>query len=130
MELLIYAPPVTIPQHRLLSKITHALDDIPVNLFKSIDSLAQYLRQPICESFVTILFPKDNAELASLITMRHLMRNMRIVLILPNQDKQTISDGHFLRPRYVSHVEGDLSDVVAVVKKMTGTDSATLMQAI
>jgi hypothetical protein len=130
MHLLIYVPPTHTTGRHLLRTITTASGHQPIDTFDSLESLTLYLRKPISAALVAILLPKNNTELSALIKMRHLLRNMRIVLILPNREEHTIADGHTLRPRYVSHGDGDLSDVVAVVQKMTGMHNNRLLQAV
>ena len=128
MHLLIYASAVTPVGRSLLKKIPSAVKNAPVDFFDSLDCLTQYLRTPITAERLAVLLPKTNKELASLIQMRHLLRDMRIVLILPNRDDKTISDSHILRPRYVSYSDGDMSDVAAVVQKMATTEKTYFMR--
>ena len=50
--------------------------------------------------------------------MEKLLTDMRILLILPDRNKETVSAGHRLRPRYMSDADSDFEDVVAVVKQI------------
>ena len=43
---------------------------------------------------------------------------LRVILILPDADPQTIARGHNLRPRYLSNIQSDFQDVAAVLRKM------------
>ncbi len=61
-------------------------------------------------------------EIGILLKIRHLMHNARIILILPDNQKRTISDGHLLRPRFVTTAGSDLNEVAAVAQKMAGSD--------
>lgn len=130
MQLLIYASAAAPAAHHLLNDITQAAHNVSIDTFDSLDSLIQHLRKPIHATLLAVLLPKDNDELSLLIQMRHLLRDIRIVLILPNRDGKTISSSHILRPRYVSHGDGDLSDVVAVVRKIAGMQKSDYMRAV
>jgi hypothetical protein len=43
---------------------------------------------------------------------------MRIILVLPDRDDETVAMGHRLRPRMVSYNDGDYLDVAAVLIRM------------
>jgi len=43
---------------------------------------------------------------------------MRIILILPDEDNETITMGHTLFPRFSTYADSDFKDVAAVLKKM------------
>lgn len=128
MHLLIYASSETPAGPNLLEKIHPTVKETPIDIFDSLDNLTQYLRRPITTRLLAVLLPKNNKELSILIQMRHLLRDMRIVLVLPDRKGKTISDGHILRPRYVSYGDGDLSDVIAVIQKMSAMNNSCLMQ--
>lgn len=130
MQLLIYAAADTPAGQNLLNKITFETDAGPLDIFDSLDALTQRLRKPISTSLLAVLLPKDDQELTALIQMRHLLRNIRIVLVLPNREGKSIADSHILRPRYISYSDGDMADVVAVLHKMTQMEQRYLRQAV
>jgi len=47
-----------------------------------------------------------------------MLERLRVILILPDADPQTIARGHNLRPRYLSNIQSDFQDVAAVLRKM------------
>ena len=67
---------------------------------------------------VGLLVASTHKELAEILSIHYLLRNMKIVLILPDKTEATISKGHSLRPRYLGYMEDDFRDVGAVLKKM------------
>lgn len=120
MQLLIYASPFNLTGRNLEKKIQ------PLNLADhivccaSLKALDEYLRQPIGVPTIGILIPSDDGELAALIGMRHLLRDMRLILILPQNHTldTTNTSAHMLRPRFIGYADGDLSDVTGVLCKM------------
>ena len=122
MQLLIYASPLNMIGRNLQKKIKSMNVDDHSTYCASLKALDKYLRQPIGASPIAILIPSDYGELAALIGMRHLLRDMRLILILPGSRTPDITDtsAHMLRPRFISHADGDLSDVIAVLCKMKG----------
>ncbi|MBI9083600.1 MAG: hypothetical protein JEZ11_08375 [Desulfobacterales bacterium] len=67
---------------------------------------------------IALLFADDHQELARLLSIRDLLDDFRIVLVLPEYHKELVSLGHQLRPRFVGFAEGGLEDVAAVLQKM------------
>ena len=118
MQLIIFSSPLNMIGHNLQKGMQGIADRIQLNAFGDIPSLVAHLRKPMREDTLCILIPADNHDLHCLNTIRHLMRDMRLILILPNRQAETISEGHSLRPRFVSYVDCPLTDVTAVVRKM------------
>lgn len=130
MQLLIYVSPLNTLSPSLLHKIDSLREGQQSDHVTSIDALHTYLGRPSGTDFITVVVPSDEAELDLLIAMRHLLRDRRVVLVLPDAKARTVSHGHLLRPRYVSYADGDLSDVTAVISKMLGNHKTGTMQII
>ena len=120
MQLMIYVSPFSLMGRQMKKNI----ESMPVNAQRtycaSLSSLETYLRKPKGISPIGILAPSNDGELAALIGMRHLLRDMLLILILPKCSPDGIPQSHIhmLRPRYISYADGDLSDVTAVLNKM------------
>ena len=120
MQLITYLPPQNVAGLHLVEGL-RALDGMVERFtFENMTSLVAHLRRPLGTSSICILVPADNPELSRLVAIRHLLRDMRIVLILPDGNAETVSEGHFLRPRYVTYADDPVSDITQVVRKMIG----------
>lgn len=86
--------------------------------YTSIKELTKRLQQPMKEEVVGIFMPSNEKDLSDLLSIKSLVREIRIILVLPNRDEKTISIGHTLRPRFLTYADGDLTDVGAVMSKM------------
>jgi hypothetical protein len=49
-----------------------------------------------------------------------LLRDVRIILILPNHEDETVVMGHRLEPRLLTYADGDFTDVSAVLGRIAG----------
>jgi hypothetical protein len=58
-------------------------------------------------------------DILELICVRHLFRNVPVVLVVPDTDNQTIALAHRLRPRYLTYIDGNFLGLSAVVNKMS-----------
>ncbi len=120
MQLLIYASPLNLIGQNLQKKIQSMNLADHIICCASLEALDKYLRQPIGVPTIGILIPSDDGELAALIGMRHLLRDMRLILILPQNHTldTTNTSAHKLRPRFIGYPDGKLSDVTGVLCKM------------
>jgi hypothetical protein len=118
MRLILYAASTHQAGSLLLKTIGTLNADRPYECCSTLDALINSLRRPAGTEAVAILCPSGKDELNRLLAIRPLLRDMRIILILPDGQAETVSEGHALRPRFVSYADGDLSDVAAVVRKM------------
>lgn len=100
---------------RLEAIIRKRVCDQEVRIYRTLDALNRRFRQPGRTVDILVLVPADGPDLEDLLQIRHLLMNVRIVLILPDRSGDTIAQGHAFYPRYVSYADGDLSDVAAVL---------------
>jgi hypothetical protein len=123
MRLLVYAMPSNIVGRNLRSKIRSSRLDawIETTFCPSLAALDEQLRKPLGPSPIGILIPSDTDQLATLLGMRHLLRGMRLILILPTSHQPDIvhARAHMLRPRFITYADRNLQEVTAVLWKMT-----------
>ncbi len=86
--------------------------------FQTIDSLSHKLCQPSGDQTIAVLLAGTQEDLADILSVKNLLERTRIILILPDSSKDTISKGHTLYPRFLAYVDGDFSWVAAVLEKM------------
>ena len=122
MQLIIHAPPYQTIGKRLSRSLANLDGILRLDLVDNLQSLRSLLANPRGMDTVCILVPSDGGELAALKEMRHLFHDIRTVLVLPDDLPETISNGHALRPRYISCADGNPFDIEAVVKKMVGAN--------
>ena len=118
MELLIYSTKNKGAGERLLSVMRLLLPEKKYELCRSIEELSQRLRQPIFNPTIAILLALSRKELQGILSIRHLLEDTKIILIVPDTNPDTVAKGHTLRPRYLTNCESDFVDVAAVLKRM------------
>ncbi len=85
---------------------------------RNLESLGKKLREPYNYKDVVLLSPASKEELSCLLALQDLLSDMRVILVLPDRDNETVAMGHRLRPRMVSYNDGDYLDVAAVLIRM------------
>lgn len=105
-------------------KVKEILDElIPkknLEIHRSIVSLSQRLRTPTFDVGISVLLASAKKELSDLLSIRDQLLDLRIVLILPDREDDTISQGHTLYPRFLTYTDGNFRDLRAVLHKMLG----------
>jgi len=105
---------------RLQGRIESCMQGKIMETFNSVENLSRRLCRPNTtrNETIAVLFTVDIKDLLDLISIRDLLDDIGIILILPDDKKETISAGHRLRPRYISYIDGNFKDVAAVLRKM------------
>jgi len=91
-----------------------------VVISRTIGSLTRTLCQPVDGPAITVLRASSRDELLEIFSIRRLLRDVRIILILPDQEDETVAMGHRLGPRLLTYAGGDFADVFAVLGRMIG----------
>jgi hypothetical protein len=109
------------PGQRLRELLKSAIPRDRVLLCQTLEELTQCLLQPAQGLSAAVLLAHDRDHLSALLTLRHLMRDIRIILILPDREASTVALGHTLRPRLLTYADADFTPVVrAVLQKING----------
>ena len=96
-----------------------------ITIVKNTDQLIRVLRQPLNGIIAAIIHAGSAEELMSLTLFKDLLIRIPLILVLPDQEKETITKGHALRPRYITYSDSNLTDVRDVFKKIVGRANAT-----
>lgn len=89
-----------------------------IEIYRTIHHLTGRLHRPRYNLNLAIVMAASREELSEIVCLSDLLWDMRIILILPDDQRDTISKGHLLRPRFLSYADSDFSDVAAVLTKM------------
>jgi hypothetical protein len=105
---------------RLQAEIGSVLKEYEARALSSVDSLVNELRQCSRHAALILLLIEKRSDLQTLLGVRNVLvaANVSTILILPDQEKETISRGHKLYPRFLTSVEGNFSEIAAVLAKI------------
>jgi hypothetical protein len=92
----------------------------------TLDELSHWLRRPIYECLVAVLIAADKVELKDFLKLKDLLSYVKLILIVSDQDDETLTIAHKLRPRFLSFSKNGFSDAASVLAKMTGDCSRAL----
>ena len=87
----------------------------------SLDNLRRIMRRPCVEQTVAILLVPTYQELVELRELSELFSFVRLIIVAPDEEKETVDMAYQLHPRFLSFCDSDFSDVAGVVGKMIRT---------
>ena len=85
---------------------------------RSIEELSKRLRMPFSKVKVAVLFAISPEEIKGILSIGDLIRDVKTILILADQDMDKIMQAHTLRPRYITSLDTDFNNVPTILKRM------------
>ena len=86
--------------------------------YSDMNNLLQRLQRPPLNLKIGVLSIGSDAELDRLVSMKELLADMRLVLVLPDNRSRTLSKAHALAPRFITFDGAGMAALVSVVEKM------------
>lgn len=130
MKLMIYAPPFDTATRQMVKCLRGRYQGPNTVYLPALEDVEADLRRPSHLDRLLVLMPKDRHELDVLVALSHLMRDARLILVLPEDEHGMNAQSHLLRPRFVTYTDCDPSHIIAVVDNLMGTDAALPMKAV
>jgi len=67
---------------------------------------------------IAVILISAMTEFYELFSIRMLLNDIRVILILPDRSSEIISAGYKLHPRFISYVDTDFKEVAVVLRRM------------
>lgn len=102
-----------------LRKIVEA--EVPgqeIEVCQDFEELSARLHQGVYDVDAAVLLLSTQKELEAMLSRKESLRGLRVILILPHEDRDTISKAHRLSPRFIGFIDKGFTDVAAVLAKM------------
>ena len=123
MQVLFYSSDSNKTFDDLISQVKGIVENNKIFFFTRLDHFTLWLKRPGEKNIgsIAILHPKDEEELESILNVKHMLNELRLILILPDRNDETVSKGHKLRPRFLTFQDNDYKEVYAVIEKMSAS---------
>jgi len=119
MKLLLYTTASPRVAERAKTVLEPLVPEGDVEIYRTINALSRRLRQPKADLTIVVLLLASREDVLDLLAIRHLFRNVRIILVVPDLEDETIALAHRLRPRFLSYVDGNFPGLATVVNRMS-----------
>ena len=98
MNVLFYIPETSEVSERIYEVVEMIASKTTTEIFTSIDDLSRRLRQPANSISIATLLVCNREDLFELTSIRDLLSELPVILILPDRKKNTTVMGHILAP--------------------------------
>lgn len=89
-----------------------------ISVYTSVSAFCTRLRHAPTQGVIIILAAADDKELMTHMSIRYLMEDARIILIVPTRDAALLVKAHTFHPRFIGDLESGGREVIAVIHKM------------
>lgn len=107
---------------KLLSFIEKLVPKKKIKIFQEFNGFYRKLRQYRYVRPVAILLVANKQELLNIFSFRNLLQEVRIVLILPDREEDTIEIGQCLSPSLLCFSDSDLNEIYSILVKILITE--------
>lgn len=118
MRVILFTPGVNGPIEELQHSIAELVGSNNLEIFRTITNFTQRLQQPVDNPTVAVLAAATKEDLADILAIRSWLERVKVIVVLPDNETETISQGHKLHPRFLTYADSDFQDVAAVLCKM------------
>lgn len=120
MQLTIYAKNLNKPGADIRAVCESLAPEDHLNVFHSLQDLSSWLISTRFDDAVLVLTAEDADELAELEPILPLFNKVKIVLLLPDREPDTIKIGYRLEPRFLGFLDSGLSQLKEILGYMVG----------
>ena len=83
------------------------------------------LRKPGHGLQVALMIVGNNEEMARIHTLDNLVRDVKLILVLPSHDSAMVASAHKLGPRFIAYMDNGYDQVGVVLEKMLHAGAPT-----
>jgi hypothetical protein len=102
----------------LQDAIEDTLQGYKIEVCETVNDLLMKLRSMGRDRMIVVLMVSDENDIKDILTIKPLLDDVRIVLILPDAGDDMVAMGHKIHPRFLSFLDGNFQEVAAVLEKI------------
>ncbi|MHC1729074.1 MAG: hypothetical protein AB9866_24275 [Syntrophobacteraceae bacterium] len=85
---------------------------------RTVEELACSLMRPLDTVLAAVLLISQSSELVGIISLRNMLPDVRLILILPATEHAMAANALPLRPRFVTYEDENSEEIIAVIAKL------------
>ncbi len=117
MQLIVYTNPADNSAMLLQNEISK-MPSLQAEFIHNHENLIRSLRSHMVFQSVVVFQAAGQEDFVFLESIKNLLFDARLILVLPNREKDTIKKGYSLYPRFITYAGSNYKDVTAVLNKM------------
>jgi DNA-binding NarL/FixJ family response regulator len=114
----LYAPESVAERNHIFDEISEVLGDASrLEMFEDVDALSARL-QRFNNPEIMILLAVGKKDMPQIIALFGLMRNADVIVMLSQEEPDTITSAIRMRPRFLGIMDGDMDKIVPIIRKL------------
>jgi hypothetical protein len=105
-------------EKRLLRSLGKSFPKVRLEAFHACADLASRLLRPKDSVSAAVIVACRREDITSFLSIRDMISDTGIIFILPEHSPDMIALAHRLRPKFISYLDSDFSELISVLKKM------------
>ena len=89
-----------------------------ISVYTSVSAFCTRLRHAPTHGAIIVIVAADDKELPTYMSIRPLIEDAPIILIVPTGDAALLVKAHTFHPRFIGDLESGVQEVIAVIHKM------------
>lgn len=118
MSLLFYSPQANSHGERIRERLERAFRSERLEICRCAEALARRLRAPRKLPGVAVAVLCSRQDLVDILAVEDLLSGVNTILILPDDDADTLAKAHRMRPRFLAYSYTDPEIVVSVLGRI------------
>jgi hypothetical protein len=118
MNFLLYATLSKEISQSVREMLSPMLPGATVELYQTLSELWLRLQNRKDGALTLLFLPGSREDITDLIAIRHLLRDIPVLLVLPDLEDETVALAHRLGPRHLTYVNNNFSGLVTVLEEM------------
>ncbi|MBN1293477.1 MAG: hypothetical protein JXB48_16680 [Candidatus Latescibacteria bacterium] len=105
---------------RFVKKLNNSLNEVDIKVVYSLSDIFQY----ISINSLIIFHVDSHNTLVDILLYREKFEWSKIIIILPDEDENTIAKGLLLKPRFISTNDHNINDILAVINNIISNEKS------
>jgi hypothetical protein len=105
-------------EERLLGAVAPIVSHGSLEIFRSFRGFDERVRRPKDAFTAAVVLNPSKEDLRRLISIRGFFKETKVLLVLPDQEEETIALAHKVFPTYIAYLEADASELVSVLRRL------------
>ncbi|MBA3031206.1 MAG: hypothetical protein FP816_20660 [Desulfobacteraceae bacterium] len=103
---------------QVLGSLNRTASPEQIEVYEDVRYLMQRLSLNLADISILVLLVQKKQDLSDLLLIRNHIIGHRVIMVLPDQEPDTLSKAHLLYPRFLTYMDSDFEDLNAVLGKM------------
>jgi hypothetical protein len=129
MSLLLFSTDFSGPAEEIRAMLELTFHREPLEIYRNIEALSGRLRKPRGALRVGVVILSCQRELMDIVSIGELFRDLSTILILPDENSDTIAKAHLIRPRFLARMDSDPGVIASVLGRLLTSHPKTRKEA-